>query len=120
MTLLLLLFALCFSCALAEIKTHDKLINTEDRVEGSYIVVYNDGVSDLSSISGFDDNYVIHKYDAVLNGVALRGVPDSVMANILNSASVKAVYEDGFVYAIPVEENDEATQILTEPWGLDR
>jgi aqualysin 1 len=122
----LLLFTLCFHVALAEIEIHEKLFLTEQAIGGSYIVVLNDNVSSLASVPGYNDSYVKFRYDAVLNGYALEGVPDSFMAAILDSDLVQSVYEDGVTVTDPilpmqaVDMTNEASQPLTEPWGLDR
>jgi hypothetical protein len=119
----LFFFAIFIHFAFAKIDLHEKLFLTEEAVDGSYIVLLKDDVSSLSTIPEYNDGYMTFRYDAVLNGYALKGVPDSVMKGILESSLVEAVYEDGAVYSIwPFEEEmtDEATQPASEIWGLDR
>jgi hypothetical protein len=123
-TAFLVLFTLCFPLALAKIEIHDKLVLADEAIDGSYIVLLKENVSSLSSIPGYNDSYIKFRYDAVLNGYALKGVPDSFMAAILESSLVASVYEDGVTDPIlPVQGGDmtdEASQPITEPWGLDR
>jgi hypothetical protein len=113
-----LLFAFGLTCTVAQIENHEKFFASEESVAGSYIVVLNDNASSLSSVSGFSDSYIKFRYDAVLNGYALQDIPEYVLAEILESSLVEAVYEDGVVYED--ETTDESTQPVTEPWGLDR
>ncbi|CAB9525681.1 Subtilisin-like protease 1 (Fragment) [Seminavis robusta] len=123
-TLLLVSLLLVFQTE-AKIQSHPKLtpaLAGESTGDDTYIVLLTPGVSSLSEVSGMDNRYIKYRYDAVLNGYALKGVPDEVMKEILDSDSVRAVYEDQRAYGIPVEETKDQ-QTITQtgaPWGLDR
>ena len=120
------LFVLCFSHVLADFESYDKFVSVEsdELVEGSYIVLLKDKLYSLDDIPGFNESYVHDQYEDVLAGYNLRGVPDEFIVQVLESDYVEAVYQDAKMYAIPVVEDDaaRASQVIgpNGPWGLDR
>lgn len=68
------------------------------KIPGQYIVLLNDNVQDvpgsLNSILNANENAKIHHfYQRALRGVLLSNVPDQLLQRLLDSTSVKAVYE---------------------------
>ncbi|MGH7754434.1 MAG: S8 family peptidase [Gemmatimonadales bacterium] len=90
-----------------------------DVIPGQFIVVFNENVSDASTVAaGLARSYgatVLHRYSAVLKGFAARLSPQAVEA-LARNPNV-AYIEPDRVVTLETTQNMDANG---DPWGLDR
>lgn len=100
-----------------------KLLPAQAKIPGSYIVLFDDSVDNVSNkaaevLASVGNNgngngngppFIEYVYENAVKGMNVRNLPPQAIEAIFQDAQVLSVEEDGEVHAI---------QVL--PWGLDR
>lgn len=98
-----MLFLLLATASAANLRSSSRKLvraaQTEDRIEGQYIVIFRDRVADVhtkmqSLLDRVPGSHTLYEYDdANIKGVALDHVPEVLLSTILDDDDVEFVEE---------------------------